>query len=443
MTIRSAALVATIVAAAVACSADEPPAPAAAASAKPASQPAAPPQAAAPTTADSLPNGIMLALAQFVTEKDDDGNSSVVPGPARAEFLFRRDGSWQTTALEDPDSNVFHKIMVYDPGTGPRLLTLGGSEAIVRSWELVDGTLVPTDLWRKDFGGKWSRMRDAEVVDLDSDGKPALAVATHDQGVVAIVKPEGDGYTVSELDRRPDIFVHEIETGDLDADGVPEIYATPSEPNRLDGSPQSGEVVRYIPAQGGERVVVADLGDRHAKEILVADVDGDGIDELYVSVEGETEGKGANRRIKSPVEMRRYGAATPPTQGAVIATLQDSLSRFLTVGDIDGDGKREMVVATFSVGLWLFRPGADPSQPWKRELIDRDSAGFEHASILADLDEDGVDELYVASDKHKEVRRYVWNGAKLVRETIYTRPDDRPIFTWNLMPVPVSLIPGG
>ncbi len=125
----------------------------------------------------------------------------------------------------------------------------------------------------------------------------------------------------------------------------------------------------------------------------------------------------------------------------MIATLQDSLSRFLTVGDIDGDGKREMVVATFSVGLWLFRPGDDPTQPWTRELIDRDSAGFEHASILADLDEDGVDELYVASDKHKEVRRYVWNGTKLVRETIYTRPDDRPIFTWNLMPVPVSLIP--
>jgi hypothetical protein len=79
--------------------------------------------------------------------------------------------------------------------------------------------------------------------------------------------------------------------------------------------------------------------------------------------------------------------------------------------------------------------------PWRRELIDKDSAGFEHASILADLDGDGVDELYVASDRHKQLRRYVWNGEKLVREVIYTRPDDRAIFTWNLMPVPVDLIP--
>jgi hypothetical protein len=28
-----------------------------------------------------------------------------------------------------------------------------------------------------------------------------------------------------------------------------------------------------------------------------------------------------------------------------------------------------------------------------------------------------------------------------VREVIYRRPDARPIFTWNLMPVPVGLVP--
>jgi hypothetical protein len=75
------------------------------------------------------------------------------------------------------------------------------------------------------------------------------------------------------------------------------------------------------------------------------------------------------------------------------------------------------------------------------ESIDRDSAGFEHAAILTDLDGDGVDELYVASDRHKEVRRYAWNGKRLEREVIYKRPDARPIFTWNLMPVPMALVP--
>ena len=125
----------------------------------------------------------------------------------------------------------------------------------------------------------------------------------------------------------------------------------------------------------------------------------------------------------------------------MVATLQDRLCRFLTVGDLDGDGKKEMVAAAFRSGLWLLRPGADPNQPWTRTQIDRDSGGFEHASILTDLDGDGRDELYVASDDHKQIRRYVWKGNRFVRELIYKRPEPNPIFTWNLMPVPLDLVP--
>ena len=432
------ALMFLITGALAACGAEE--APSKAAPEKPAAAKApAAPAAAKPTTPDSLPNGIVLALAQFVTEKGDDGKDKFLPGPARLEFLYREGGEWKTSEFEDPESNVFHKAMVYDAGAGPRLLTLGGTRALLKTWELTDSGLSATVLWEKDFGGKFSRMRDAEVGDLKGDGTASLAVATHDKGVVAVIHPTGDGYEVEELDEKENIFVHEIEVGDLNGDGVLEIYATPSEPNRLDGTPQKGEVVRYVP--GGERTVVADLGERHAKEILVADVDGDGSEELYVSVEGEIEGEGGAKRIKSPVSIRRYEADTPADQGVVIAEIKDSLSRFLTVGDVDGDGKNEMVAAAFSSGLWLLRPGTDPSVKWKAELIDRDSAGFEHAAILTDLDGDGVVELYVASDRHKEVRRYVWDGRRMKREVIYKRPDDRPIFTWNLMPVPVELIP--
>jgi hypothetical protein len=282
-------------------------------------------------------------------------------------------------------------------------------------------------------------MRDAEVGDLYGDGKQSIAVATHDQGVVAILRPQDDGsFEVVELDGQPNTVVHEIEIGDLDGDGALEVYATPSAPNKLDGTPQPGEVVRYVPSKNEGRVVVAALGDRHAKEILVGDVDGDGRDELYVSVEGHVD---ANKKLVDPVEILRFDADTPADQGHVIAVIDDRLSRFLTAGDVDGDGKQELVVATFSKGVWLFRPGADPRQQWVGERIDADSAGFEHAAILTDLDGDGLDELYVASDRHKEVRRYTWKDGILDREVIYTRPDNRPIFTWNLMPVPTSLVP--
>ena len=401
-------------------------------------EPAAPPAAevAAPVNLDK---GIVLALAQFVTE-----GGKPIPGPARLEFLELRDGAWKMTALEDPGSVVFHKAMVFEGPSGEGLLTFAGSApgtgdpGHLKFWKAEDGGLVAETLWEKHWEGKVSRMRDGEVADLFGEGRDSIAVATHDQGVVATLRPVADGFEVSELDLQPDTFVHEIEIGDLNGDGTLEVYATPSEPNRLDGSVQRGEVVRYVPATGEGRVVVADLGERHAKEILVEDLDADGRDELYVAVEGHM---GADKRLEDPVEIRRYDADTPSDAGRVVATLKDRLTRFLTAGDVDGDGRKEVVAASFSSGLWLLRPGSDRDAKWKATLIDRNSAGFEHAALLTDLDGDGVDELYVASDRHKEVRRYTWQRGKPVREVIYERPDDRPIFTWNIMPVPVALIP--
>ncbi len=399
-------------------------------------------QAPTPKPSADLPQGILVSLARFVEQEGPDGKTRFLPGPARVEFLFRKNGSWQVVPLDDPDSNVFHKAMVYPARGGPVLLTLGGTRAIVKTWEPGASGLRGTVRWEKDFGGKFSRMRDAEVGDLYGDGSAVIAVATHDQGVVALMRPQADGsFEVMEIDHEENTVVHEIEIGDLDQDGVLEVYATPSEPNRLDGTPQHGVVVRYVPAAGEGRVVVADLGDRHAKEILVADVDGDGRDELYVSVEGQVSGNGANQKLEHPVEIRRYDADTPATGGHVVGSLDDQLTRFMTVGDADGDGVSEMAVASFKKGLWLFRPGSDPRSTWTKLLIDADSGGFEHASIFADLDGDGRDELYVASDDHKQIRRYVWDGNRFAREVIYTRPDSNPIFTWNLMPVPVELIP--
>jgi hypothetical protein len=306
--------------------------------------------------------------------------------------------------------------------------------AAVKLWRKKGNDLVPVEtLWQKDFGGKFSRMRDAEVGDVYHDGMPTIVVATHDQGVVATIEPKkGGGYEVKELDHRKDTFIHEIELGDLDGDGILEIYATASEPNRLNGEPQKGWVWRYVPAKGEGRKVVAEFGDRPAKEILVADVDGDGRDELYASVEAV---EGGN------LEIRRYDAGTDPSKGIVIATLHDQMARFLTAGDVDGDGKKEMVIATKDTGLWLARPGPDPRQPWTLTQIDANSGGFEHASILTDLDGDGVDELYVASDKDRQIRRYTWNGDGFDRQTIYAYPGTEPEITWNIMPVPQELVP--
>ena len=371
-----------------------------------------------------LSHGLLVSLA--VLDKDADGKP--VPQPARLGMLTAEEGGWTYRYVEDPDSNVFHKAMAYGGSDGEEgILTLGGTRAMVK---FLRSGADPEVAWEADFGGKFSRMRDGEVEDIYGDGLASIAVATHDQGVVAVLRPDEDGgFAVEELDREADTFVHEIEIGDLNGDGDLEVYATPSEPNKMDGTPQPGKVVRYVPAAGEGRTVVADLGERHAKEILVADVDGDGTDELYVSVEAVSGGD---------VEIRRYDADTDPARGQVIATLDDTLCRFLTAGDVDGDGNQEMVAAAFKSGLWLLRPG-EPE--WSVELIDQESSGFEHAAILTDLDEDGVDELYVASDRDGEIRQYVWIDGQPDRLVIHRHTDGLSRFTWNLMPTPIAALP--
>ena len=312
------------------------------------------------------PQALLLALATF-----QKSASPPVANPARLGFLTYDGEKWSYRQIEDPQSRVFHKAMVYEISPGKRgILTAGGTRAILKLWRPGE---TPEIIWEADFGGNFSRMRDVEAADLFQDGRPALVVATHDQGVVAIVRPRPQGgFSVQELDRRPQTIVHEVETGDLDGDGVLEVYATPSRPNFLDGTPQPGEVLRYVPRRGLKSEVVAALGSRHAKEILCEDVDGDGRDELYVSVEAVDGGQ---------VEIMRYDANTPPAAGIPVATLEDSLCRFLTAGDVDGDGRRELVAATHRSGLWLLRPGKDPRSKWHVESVDRAFVGIRTCGV--------------------------------------------------------------
>ena len=376
------------------------------------------PSAKAPQSGD---RSLVLALA--VLGENDDGSPKTLPG--QLGILTRKAGKWEHRTLEDTNNNVFHKAMAYG---SEGFLTVGGSKALVKLWR-PDGTREL--LWEADFGGQFSRMRDAEAGNIYGDGRAAIAIATHDHGVVAVLRRDASGqFKVEELDRQPETIVHEIELGDLDGDGVMEIYATPTAPNKVDGTAQPGKVVRYVPAKGQGRTVVADLGDRHAKEILVTDLDGDGRDELYVSVEAVSGGR---------VEILRYLSNTDPREGELVVTIEDTLCRFLTVGDVDGDGKKEIVVAANKSGLWLLRPYRNG--PWDKELIDAGSGGFEHASILLDLNGDKQDELYVASDDQKEVRRYDWTPKGWRHEVLLKYDDKLSRLTWNIMAVPTALLP--
>lgn len=392
-----------------------PAAPAAAAPAAPAAERSARQEPLAGPPAPTL----VVSQAQFVDKTGPDGRTMPVPGAAKLTIVRQVDGAWQTTVLEDADSNVFHKAMAYDGG----LLTIGGNEAMLKTWKFVNGKWIQEKHWNPRFGGKHNRLRDVERGDLDHDGTDELVIATHDQGVIAIVHPN-ETWRVEEIDRQANMFVHEIEIGDVDGDGKMEFFATPSKPNKLDQE-QAGEVTMYKSAPGGWQKSIVDApGDTHAKEILTADVDADGVSELYIVWEGALAQGGA---LVRPVVVKQYRMKDGAWTSAVVAEVPDRQMRALAAGDVNGDGKIDLVAAGLSSGLWLFeQDGAG----WKKTQIDAQSSGFEHPVLLADLDGDGMLEIYVGSEDQGELRRYRFANGSFEKTVV--APLQKGDISWNV-----------
>lgn len=373
---------------------------------------------------------LMLCQAQFRQVKGADGNEHPVPGAALLLVVYPTSKGWKSERVEDSESNVFHKAIPLGDG----FLTIGANAAALKLWTRNEGKWVGNALWKPSFGGENDRLRDMEIGDVTGDGKDDLVIATHDQGVVAVLQKKGDSWDVTELNRSPQTFVHEIEIGDVNNDGVNEFFATPSAPNKVDGTPQPGaiQMFRYN-GKTFDRRMLEEFPTRHVKEILAADVDRSGYPDLFAALEAEMTKVGGEQQIVDTVKIKQYHYENGAYAGSIVASFPDAFCRFLNCGDVDGDGKMDLIVSAFKSGIWVLRYH---NHAWQKELIDKDSSGFEHATWVGDMNQDGISEIVVAADDQGALRQYRWDGKAFEKKELIPLPKGN--ITFNITALPTA-----
>jgi len=136
--------------------------------------------------------------------------------------------------------------------------------------------------------------------------------------------------------------------------------------------------------------------------------------------------------------IRMYRFADGEVETEDVASLPGHMCRFLNVGDTTGDGQPELFASTKEDGIHRIVRTEDG---WETKVVVPSylSSGFEHATVVTDLDGDGVDELVVAADDQK--RAYVWRydpeRDRYDSEVIWSQDQGLSI-TWGVMPFPSS-----
>ncbi len=183
----------------------------------------------------------------------------------------------------------------------------------------------------------------------------------------------------------PSCELASLAAGDIDDDGNVELIL---------GGKDAG--VWYRPATRERGVFVK----MHCHVgVALEDVDGDGKLEVVLDADRVLYWFKPSKNLYNPWEK------------FVIDAKPIGAAHDVVFGDIDGDGRRELVVDAVycpQPGVYAYKPGADPKQPWQKVEV---STGFVlEGTAIADLDGDGQAEIICGPDYFKPPARGAFSG---------------------------------
>ena len=231
----------------------------------------------------------------------------------------------------------------------------------------------------------------------------------------------------------PDRLGHALLVHDLNGDGKAEIIATAPSFTQEGRKLRAHLIGRLVIVRGGTKKKSdgrfvnwrgALSGDYFGRSIAVGDANGDGFVDLLVGAPGRNKLSGMCHLIlggKAGGEVMGGGAGTDANLTLLGASVNAKLGHAVAMGDLDGDGKDELIVSepSATVGTtpnagrvlvfrgrtqWKgteFKVGDDGIQP-DLVVVGRERELLGHRLLTADLDGDGVKDLIMSSPFYRE-----------------------------------------
>lgn len=235
--------------------------------------------------------------------------------------------------------------------------------------------------------------------DLNGDGYPDIVLAAHTRDISILENNKGGGFTVKAFPVGKEFHSRAVEIADVNGDKLPDIVAVSEA--AFKPSYKQGGILIGINKGGNEWEVqsVEESMGIQADSVAVGDIDGDGSKDIAIAEFAVKEGK----------KIIWFGDGKGNYK-AYEKDIAEKLVPFLVrLGDLDGDGKDEVVLKVSTIGsaavlkLSVLKWSGDGFKDISSGLENVESMAFD----LADLDGDGKKEIVVLSKSAILIYKYL------------------------------------